>query len=160
MFRSGSSSLMRGGVGLSMWALHLLHLSNWVACLGNCCWLAPAQQLFLVPSPTELSLLQPEGLDPSIYISQWQDGPVISPGTSLSCHLPHVAWLQWRYSNMPPFGGETPLVLAIKPLRGLHRKHCFCSPFIVCYSLLWKHLYHCCLALAASIPSTTSHDSM
>jgi hypothetical protein len=46
---------------------------------------------------------QPGGPGPHIYIPQEQVGPVIPPGAVFPfCHVPQLARLRWRYSNLPP----------------------------------------------------------
>jgi hypothetical protein len=45
------------------------------------------------------------GPGPSIYITQEQGGPVITPGSGLHfCRLLRLAGLRWRYSNPPLHG--------------------------------------------------------
>jgi hypothetical protein len=61
---------------------------------------------FLQSSVVSLvSIPQPEGPGPCIYVPQWQGGPVIPPGTGFPFRrLLRLAGLRWRYSNPPPRG--------------------------------------------------------
>jgi hypothetical protein len=65
---------------------------------------------------------QPGGPDPSIYVPQWQIGPVIPQGTGLSfCRLLRLAGLQRKYFNPRPHGKcniiVSPKSERIKPLK-------------------------------------------
>jgi hypothetical protein len=52
--------------------------------------------------PDHLTGHSPEGSGPCIYVPQWQDGPVIPPGTGFPFRrLLRLAGLRWRYSNPP-----------------------------------------------------------
>jgi hypothetical protein len=82
-----------------------------VICSYNCFWALPEQSqqnsdhILL----SQLRLPQPGGPGPHIYIFQEQGSPVIPQGTEFPFHrLLRLAGLQWRYSNPPPLGQNSP----------------------------------------------------
>jgi hypothetical protein len=60
----------------------------------------------------------------SIYVPQWQGGPVIPPGTGFHFRrLPRLTGLRWRYSSPPP-----------------HKAQCYinCKNILIFYLLGYK----------------------
>jgi hypothetical protein len=67
---------------------------------------------------SDLSLPQPGGPGPRIYIPQEQGGPVISPGTGFPVRrLLRFAGLRWRYSNQTPrgFSSKSKVKIMLRP---------------------------------------------
>jgi hypothetical protein len=57
---------------------------------------------------SDMTLSQPAGPGPRIYIPQEQSGPVIPPDSGFpSRRLLRLAGLRWRYSTTPPHGRLT-----------------------------------------------------
>jgi hypothetical protein len=63
-------------------------------------WISQSKVVSLAPNP------QPGGRGLSIYVLQWQGGPVVPPDAVFPffLRLLRFAGLRWRYSNPPPHG--------------------------------------------------------
>jgi hypothetical protein len=80
-----------------------------------------------------LSLPQPEGPGPRIYIPQKQNGPVILPGTGIPFrHLLQLTRLWWWYSNPPPHGEQQQLS---SPAYNISAQTMQKTPFLCCSAI-------------------------